>query len=218
MANSLLYRLLRRVLRLDVSHLLVSERDIPFEAGRFEFRRLTSDDIVRYAKDPTKDLDATMASRLDFGLDFCFGAFDQSELVSYCWVALQNIEPEHNKGSEAGTALAFDSDTAYVYKAFTCPQWRGQKIFPRVLGFAFHELSGIGAKRFVSTTGSENGSANRVFWRSGFRSIGKVWFCGWIPALKLKPAKVATMGIRIGSAAQFTHRKATQAPVASTAH
>ena len=81
MASSLLYRALKRALLLDVTHLFISETDIPFESGQFEFRLLTRDDIVRYAQDPTTDLDVRMASRLDFGLDYCFAAFDQSELV-----------------------------------------------------------------------------------------------------------------------------------------
>lgn len=206
MATSLLYRVLRRALRLDVSHILVSMADIPFEAGRFEFRKLTSDDVVRFSEDPTKDLDANMASRLNFGLDYCFGAFDQSELAGYCWVALENIEPEHNKGSEDGTALSFGSDTAYVYKAYTCADWRGQKLLSRVLGFAFRELSSTGVTRFISTTDWANKSANHAFFRIGFESIGKVWLSGRLPALSIKPAKAAAMGIQIGSSAEFTRR------------
>jgi len=172
----LIYRVAKRALLLDITHLLFTNRDIPFERGGFNFRELKSEDIVRLAEDASLDLDADMASRLDFDLDHCFGAFDGSELVGYCWVARQNIEPENNRGAhpKTGVAISFGTDTGFIYKAFTCPQWRGQRVLSRVLGFACEELRSQGVERFVSTTDWMNHSAIRAFERSGFENLGKI--------------------------------------------
>ena len=209
MASSFLYRLAKRVFLLDVTHLLVSKRGAPFESGQFEFRELTSNDIVRYAKNPALDMDARMADRLDFGLDYCFGAFDQSELAGYCWFARQDVEPEHNQGDhpKTGVALSFECDTAFVYKAFTRPQWRGQKVFPRLLGYASRELHSHGIARLVSTTDWANRSAMRAFERSGFESVGKIWRVARLSSVTVGPAQAGSMGIQIGTAAKFTRRE-----------
>jgi len=209
MASSFFYRLLQRTLLFDVSHLLLASTDIPFDSGKFTFRMLTSDDIVRYGEDSATDLDARMASRVDSGIDYCFGAFDQSELAGYCWVARQNIEPKHNQADhpKTGTALSFGKDTGYVYKAFTRPEWRGQKVFPRVLGFASCELNRLGIRRLISTTDWMNHSAIRAFERSGFEIVGKVWSFARLSSARLVSAKAASLGIQFGSAAKFTPRE-----------
>ena len=209
MATSLLYRVAQRTLLLDVTHLLVSTKELPFAPGQFDFRELTSEDIIRLAENSSLELDASMASRLDFGLDHCFGAFDGEDLAGYCWIARQNIEPENNRGAhpQTGVAISFASDTAFIYKAFTHPQSRGQQVFSRVLGFAADELQRCGVVRFLSTTDWINHSALRAFERSGFESVGKVWQVARISSMTVGPAKARAMGIRIGSAAKFTRRE-----------
>ena len=208
MAPSLLYRAAKRALLLDVTHLLVSTKGIPFESGKFNFRALSSDEVIRYAENPALDLDAGMASRVDFGLDWCFGAFDQSELAGYCWVARQNIEPEHNRGDDpkTGFPMSFDTDIGFIYKAFTHPEWRGQKVFPRVLGYASQELGNRGIGRLVSTTEWTNGSAKRAFERSGFESVGKICRVARLFSLTLRPAIAGSMGFQMGPAAKFPPR------------
>jgi len=208
MASSILYRIAKRAFLLDVTQLLVTENRIPFDSGDFEFFRLSSDDIVRHAKDPVLDLDAGMATRLDCGLDYCFGVFDKSELAGYCWVAKQNIEPKHNQGShpKTGVALSFGSGTGYVYKAFTHPHWRGQKVLSRLLGFAAQELERCGIERFITTTDWDNHSALRAFERSGFENIGKIWQVARLSSTTIGPAKADAMGIQIGTAATYTER------------
>ena len=211
----LLYRLAKRVLLLDVTHLFVSSGTIPFEAGKFQFRRLQSDDIIWLAQDPDANMDAEMAQRLDCGIDDCFAAFDGPDLVGYCWVARQNIEPHHNVGDHPanGVGISFPDDTAFIYKAFTNANWRGQQVFPRVLGYAAQELGRQGIVRFVSTTDWTNPPAIRAFERSGFASIGKIWRIGRI-SLTMSPAKAGMYGIRTGSEATCTSRKiVAEAPV-----
>ena len=208
MASSILYRVAKRAFLLDVTQLLVAENAIPFDSGDFDFRQLTSDNIARHARDSVLDLDTGMAKRLDFGLDYCFGVFEQSELVGYCWIATKNIEPKHNQGHhpKTGVALSFDSDTGYVYKAFTHPQWRGQKVLPRLLGFASQELARYGIERFISTTDWDNYSALRAFDRSGFESIGNIWQVARLSSITIGPAKAVEFGIQIGTAATYTER------------
>ncbi len=208
--RSLLYRLAKRVLLLDVTHLFFSSTaTIPFEAGKFQFRKLQSSDIIRFAKDPKTDLDAGMAHRLDFGIDDCFAAFDGPTLVGYCWVARQNIEPNHNEGDHpaTGVGVSFPDDTCFLYKAFTNPDWRGQQVFPRVMGYAAQQLGRRGILRVTSTTDWSNQPAIRAFERSGFESIGKIWRIGRVPSLTLCPAKASEFGIQTGSRAKCTSRK-----------
>ena len=92
------------------------------------FRLLTRDEVTAFAQDRELELDASMALRLDSGIDFCFGALVDGELVGYYWLALNSIEPSHNRlGTEAsGVALSFPTDAIFSYNAFVHPSLRGR--------------------------------------------------------------------------------------------
>ena len=170
-----IYRIAKRLFILDVNRLLVAEQ-IPFTAGEFEYRAIDRAEHIALSKDESLGLDIEMASRLEQGLDYCFVAFQQDRVAGYCWVALQNIEAEHNRGDHplTGVAMSFPANTAFIYKAFTNPEFRGQSVFPRLLGFSARHLKSREINVFVSTTDWTNAAALRAFVKSGFDDVGPV--------------------------------------------
>jgi len=210
----LLYRALQRTLTLDVTWLMTLDRDaLPaetFEQPGLTLRMLSRDDVAFYARSEAYDLPASMASRVGSGRDFCAGAFVDGQLASYAWFALSSIEPEQNRGATvaSGVGFSFDRSTAFMYKGFTHPRFRGRGLYRAVQQFALTELAELGVARIISTADWSNAAALASCARLGFRPLGRVWVIGIGKVVWRKPpARAARFGIRGGSAAQVTRRR-----------
>ena len=209
MANaSQLYRLAKRGLRLDITHLLYTRKRIAYVPDELECRWLSPLDVHRLGQHGNHQLEIDMARRLESGLDYCAAAFLLGTLAGYCWLALDSIESAHNRGDhpQTGVAISFTASTAFVYKAFTVPSFRGKKVFHRLLGFASRQLHSRGVEAFVSTTDWQNHSAIRAFGRCGFRSLGRIYRIGLTPGITFAPACARSYGIRIGRQAKVALR------------
>jgi len=161
-------------------------------------------EIAFFAADPTNDLAVDLASRPRAGLDYCFGIVDRERLAAYSWYALRSIEGEHH----VGVPMSFPANTAYMYKAFTHPDYRGEgALRPRRdesvggLGFAgSHAASDFDQSRELSRRGPaaarsvSNRSANLWTLGTGARRIA------WTPRAARQ------LGIQFGSRATVADR------------
>ncbi|HWA98410.1 MAG TPA: hypothetical protein VG713_07955 [Pirellulales bacterium] len=153
------YRAISRGLGLHVSRVFILDlkRTPPITADRYDltYRFLTADDVWSFAADPANDLEASMVDRLADGNDLCFAALDGSTLVNYNWYAISGVEAEH----AMGVPIRFGNDTAYLYKAYTRPEYRGRGInFPAVVR-AFHALHQRGVRRVMGIVECVNWSS-----------------------------------------------------------
>lgn len=178
------YRLAQRVIVLDVTRLLCLDRSsarLP-ETLHYgsTFRFLTAADIRHFAADRENDLDLSFAARIQGGLDLCYAVIVDERLASYIWLALGSIEAAQNRGSHprSGVAVTFPEDMAFVYKAYTRPEYRGQRLYPICMGQSLEELSSRGIKRLLATTDWTNKAALRSCQRIGFRDLGPLWRFG----------------------------------------
>ena len=125
-----LYRLIQRVIVLDISKLVVcdigTKSDDVGTHPDATFRFITAEDVLRGAEDPELDLQPEMASRLASGVDICAGGFADGKLIGYTWIAFQGIEAEHNSGKDqnSGIAVSFNADSAFLYKGYTKRAYR----------------------------------------------------------------------------------------------
>ncbi len=213
--HRLAYGLAQRVMTLDVTEVywidLASAR-MPVVEPRFEFRLLTPDDLLHFARDASNGLDPLLAQRAAGSRDFCLAAFRGDRLAAYGWFALGSIEAEHNRGEQPGTgvAVSFPNDVAFGYGGFTHPDFRGHRLHAAVKLHGLRLLSARGVRSLLTTTDWTNWAAIRSFDRLGAKRLGRCWRGGWGRWMFTRPPAAATrLGIAFGDAARVHIRYLT---------
>ncbi len=195
-AKHLGYRAARRLFKLEIADILALDlgpmRQMPPEKSRFEFRFLSAEEIRAAASDPANNLKAEMAGRLEFGRSFCFAAVDRGRLANYSWYALRHVEPEHS----FNLGLTLPDDTVYMYKAFTLPAYRGQRLHQATIHRAVQAFAATGIRRLVAIVEYGHWASLRSHLRMGCRRAGRfclirrrpiLWQCDANHAGNLKP-------------------------------
>lgn len=164
------------VVWLDVAEVVVTAASFP----KYTFRFLTPDEVVQIAADPVNDLEPEMARRAADGRNSCFAALDGERLAAYGWYARNWIEPEHCDGF----GLRMPPGVAYMYKGFTHPDYRGQRLHGAVMGLALREFEAEGVRALISTVEWTNDASLKSCARLGYRRIGvlaraKFLGCPW---------------------------------------
>lgn len=102
----------------------------------FRLQFLSPEQVRGFAANAANDLPPDFVRRAERGWDLCFGAIHGDRLASYGWYALHSVEAEHS----AGTPLGLPRDMAYLYKGFTHPDFRGQRLYAACMGWALEQL------------------------------------------------------------------------------
>jgi len=92
----------------------------------------------------------------------CFGVRDKSRLIAKMWCDLDefNFAPNYRRLS---------TDEAYLYAAYTDPDYRGQGLAPMMRTAAYASLREIGRSKFYSYTDYFNTAARRFKAKLGAR-------------------------------------------------
>lgn len=120
--------------------------------------------------DPANELpEAFLDEALAKG-DECYGFLAGDDLAAYGWYTTQPTRLE-----QPGLTLHFSSEYVYMYKGFTHPRHRGQRLHAIGMTRALQQYLSRGSKGLVSYVESNNfGSLKSVF-RMGYREFG--WIC-----------------------------------------
>jgi GNAT superfamily N-acetyltransferase len=195
-------RIAEKLFRLEIAEMLWLEaiqlpQSIEIEAG-FTFRPLTPREIRDFAEDSIYEFSADCAKRAAQENQFCFALFAGERLANYSWYALDEVDGEHNLGA----AMTLPSDMAYMYKAFTHPDYRGGRLFARGIALALQILGDRGITRLLTTIHMNNFASLSSCRRMGFKRVGRLWTIGrgnsrWA----IKPRAAAErLGARVASA------------------
>lgn len=165
-------RLVVRWRSMSFVHMLMLEPDrmkVPVLDACFKMSFLTPEQVRRFAENPANGLPADFADRAERGLDLCYGAIHGDRLASYGWYALHSVEPEHC----AGTALGLPRDMAYLYRGFTHPDFRGQRLYGACMGWALKALQErFGVNRLLAFVYWNNGPSLSSCVRLGYERLG----------------------------------------------
>lgn len=184
-----------RVLLIRVGH---DAAELKTVNGRF----LTADEVVAFSVEPSNDLDSGMYRRLSGGLDRCFAAVSGRQLVNYSWYASGSIEAAHFSGVPA----SFPGGTAYFYKSFTHPDFRGRGINQAVIQQALSALAKHDVEQVFGLVEFNNWSSLRSCRKVGFRTVGWLVTFGAISRRAWPSRGVRKLGIRLGRQAQVVSR------------
>lgn len=162
---------LLRGAKLSIVHLLsLSPGEVrePSVDSSIQRRFLTPAEVRGYANDPRNGLSPELADRVEAGFDMCFGAVHGDRLANYGWYAFSAVEPEH----AAGVSLGLPTNVAYIYKAFTHPDFRGRRLNGACVAEAASILSTQGVDLILGIIYWSNEASLRSFERLGFRRLG----------------------------------------------
>jgi GNAT superfamily N-acetyltransferase len=208
-AAGLFYRVAQRLVKLRINELMsrpmagIDLLDTSPECEKFEFRALTPSEVRAFAADPSNDLNAAMADRIEAGHDWCFAALYGERLANYSWYALGSIESLH-----CHVALSFPADTVYLYKAFTHRDFRGAGIHQATFVRASRWLARLGLHRVVLIVEYANWESLRSHQQLGFRKLGLIVTAGRGSfRFERHPCVARKLGLRFGSQADLDPRQ-----------
>ena len=176
--------------------------------SEFVCRFLTPVEIAAFGMDPTNDLAVDFASRMSAGLDYCFGIVDRQRLAAYSWYALRSIEGVHH----VGVPMSFPANMAYMYNAFTHPDYRGKALYGIGVSRALEALASWGITRLVTSINRVNFASLGGCRKIGFKSLGNLWTLGTgTRRIAWTPRAARELGIQFGSHATVADRALVRA-------
>jgi ribosomal protein S18 acetylase RimI-like enzyme len=124
------------------------------------------------ARAPTQaageEMDAAfIASALARG-DRCYGALHGDTIASFAWYATRATAIADD------VWLSFDDDLGYMYKAYTAPEHRGQRLHGACVTRALAEYARDGYRGLVCYIESTNFASIRSNQRVGYRDFGRI--------------------------------------------
>jgi hypothetical protein len=128
--------------------------------------------------------------------DECFALFDGGRVASYGWYSRQ---PTHISD---GLVLHFDPDWVYMYKGYTDPAYRGQRLHGIGMSLALRSYTERRARGLISYVKSNNFQSLRSIERMGYRIFGDIYLARVLgkPVIWTTPSCKA-YGFRVESAA-----------------
>jgi hypothetical protein len=106
--------------------------------------------------------------------DKCYAILDGETVASYGWYSLRPTALSEE------LVLHFDPSFAYMYKGFTLPEYRGQRLHAIGMSRALREYTELGCKGMVSYVESNNFPSLRSCYRMGYKNFGTIYFARMI--------------------------------------
>lgn len=129
---------------------------------------LSEEQLRKYSKDPQSEItDAFLDKVLPKG-DRCFAILDGEKLAAYGWYSTKPTAINKE------LALYFDDHWVYMYKGYTHPSYRGQRLHAIGMAKALEAFSKEGYKGLISYVETNNFASLRSVYRMGYRNICKV--------------------------------------------
>ncbi len=136
---------------------------------QYSCRFLTNAELQRYSQDPSLQLDQEFLRLATSKGDRCFAILDGETLASYGWYSTKPTVVDDE------LSLRFHPDYAYMYKGFTHPNYRGQRLHAVGMGMALNAYLAAGSKGIVSYVEALNLASLKSCYRLGYQDFGKVY-------------------------------------------
>jgi GNAT superfamily N-acetyltransferase len=137
---------------------------------RFEHRFLDEAALRRFSAEPSYDLSPAFLDEALAKGDQCYGIIDGDRLVSFGWYSTAPTDVTD------GLVFHFDRRYVYMYKGFTDPTYRGQRLHAIAMTWALKRLRERGADGLVSYIDAANFDSLRSCYRMGYRDVGLMYY------------------------------------------
>lgn len=152
--------------------LRVSEVDARFLEldRRFEHRFLDTDALLGFSAVAKYDLPRSFLDQALAKGDQCYGILDGDRLASFGWYSTVPTMVSDD------LRLRFDARHVYMYKGFTDPDYRGQRLHAIGMSWALKLYRERGSQGLVSYVDANNFDSLRSCARMGFQTVGQIYF------------------------------------------
>lgn len=135
---------------------------------KYEHKFLSEEEVKKYSKNPETQISEKFLNKALPKGDRCFAILDGDFLAAYGWYSTlpTAISDELD--------LHFDSQWVYMYKGYTHPNYRGQRLHAIGMAKALEAVSKEGSKGLISYVATNNYASLKSVYRMGYRNFGKV--------------------------------------------
>jgi hypothetical protein len=149
----------------------VSEADPRYLAidPRFHHGFLDEATLRRFSGDPRRDLSSRFLDEALAKGDRCYGILDGDRLASFGWYSAVPTRICDD------LRFCFDRRYIYMYKGFTDPDYRGQRLHALGMTSALRQFLGHGAEGLVSYVDATNFDSLRSCYRMGYTNVGQIY-------------------------------------------
>jgi len=130
-------------------------------------RLLTREEIERASRNPSLDLAPEFVAASQAAQ--CYGIVVDDDVRSYAWTASAPMR------AVPGTVVRMPAESAYVFKAFTDPAFRGRGLLSECLKAVEHGAVRDGREEMTALVEMHNRSSLRAFRNAGFARCGFVF-------------------------------------------
>jgi RimJ/RimL family protein N-acetyltransferase len=131
---------------------------------------LDADTIWRSVRDPDNDLDEASVRRSLAAKDECFAIREGDRIAAYGWYSRAGYSHVSDT-----LQLHFDPQWVYMYRGFTHPAYRGQRLHAIGMTMALAAYRERGAKGIVSTVEARNEASLKSCARMGYKEFGTIY-------------------------------------------
>ncbi len=185
------YRLVQRLIplecivffRMDTSVLSPGKGGVSFNVRKLSSTEIEILDSNRYDLSGFENIDMRRGHE-------CFAAC-RDQIIGYVWVNYDSIYDDKLLD------INLSAGQAYLYKAFTLPEYRGRGIYPELLQRVCRILKERGVHTILIATSIENRSSFRGIQKAGFERLGTVFYVKMGPFQKrIVPPMLCASGNR----------------------
>lgn len=171
-----LYRVIKRLIALDMTHILVLNTDDVFLFPSVEgcsCRMLNTKDITLLSHVAEFSIDQQFIKDFKFSNISGIGGYVDGKLAGICFFTTGNVDARHNSGGRAfrGIALRLPVGTQYLFKVYVRPEYRGRHLTGEMVNHAINEFSPGAVKAIVTTTDIENHAFSNSVNKIGFLRV-----------------------------------------------
>lgn len=148
---------------------------------RYTCRFLTADELKKYAQNTESQIcNDFLDEALPKG-DFCYAILEGDALASYGWYS---DKPTHISGN---LKLTFDPSWIYMYKGYTLPAYRGQRLHAIGMARSLEAFVQRGYKGIISYVETNNFPSLRSCDRMGYKNFGQIKVIKTMGGYKITP-------------------------------
>ena len=125
--------------------------------------------LAQYTSQPEYDLPESFLRRALSVNDECFAIRDGDRLAAYGWYS-----SSQNHFSDELT-LHFSGEWVYMYRGFTHPAYRGQRLHAIGMTMALAAYQARGFKGLVSCVEAQNSASLKSVYRMGYHDFGTIY-------------------------------------------
>lgn len=144
------------------------DRKVFTDGNGYSFRFLDESKLRQYATDPALELNNSFLDESLAKGDRCYAILDGDVLASYGWYSNKDT------AIDAALALRFGRSWVYMYKGFTHPAYRGQRLHAVGMFKAMQAYCDEGLRGIISYVEANNFSSLKSIYRMGYLDVGNI--------------------------------------------